>query len=173
MGVKGRGCILENTHIQPQTHETQNSQCYESGNLNSWRSKRFTFLKSIFSVTVVLLLEQLIHKSWQRCDFFKCRKDISGDSDINCRSIYTFLEKKDITRVYRFYCYSHSEGSPPQEVVMLETDSLCLSLSRDKVVSTLLPTASLYESKYNVGDAWESLWSHQQSLVNTMQSRKM
>lgn len=116
--------------------------------------------------------------SWYICldndvIFFKCRKDISGDSDINCRSIYTFLEKKDITRVYRCYCYFHSEGSPPQEVVMLETDSLCLSLSRDKVVSTLLPTASLYESKYNVGDAWESLWSHQQSLVNTMQSRKM
>lgn len=116
--------------------------------------------------------------SWYICldndvIFFKCREDISGDSDINCRSIYTFLEKKDITRVYRCYCYSHSEGSPPQEVVMLETDSLCLSLSRDKVVSTLLPTASLYESKYNMGDAWESLWSHQQSLVNTMQSRKM
>lgn len=162
---KGRGCILENTHIQPQTHETQNSQCYESEEVKALRFWNPFFQSQWFCSWYICLDNDVI--------FFKCRKDISGDSDINCRSIYTFLEKKDITRVYRCYCYSHSEGSPPQEVVLLETDSLCLSLSRDKVVSTLLPTASLYESKYNVGDAWESLWSHQQSLVNTMQSRKM
>lgn len=166
---KGRGCILENTHIQPQTRETQNSVMSQAI-LTPEEVKALRFWNPFF--------QSQWFCSWYICldndvIFFKCRKDISGDSDINCRSIYTFLEKKDITRVYRCYCYSHSEGSPPQEVVMLETDSLCLSLSRDKVVSTLLPTASLYESKYNVGDAWESLWSHQQSLVNTMQSRKM